>query len=121
MTPVSIRFLRPTWSAIADCWFLIEIQLHKPQDFQPAIENQQSTMLFLACPSCKRQQRDIARLLDRRRQPVLVRSAHARQTPRHDLAALGHELPEQPVVLVVDVFDLLDAELTYFLAPEEFA
>ena len=43
------------------------------------------------------------------------------QTPRHDLAALGHELPEQPVIFVVDVGDLLGAELANFLAPEKLA
>src|SRR5271166_3200266 len=46
--------------------------------------------------------------------------AHARQAARHDLAAFGHELPEQPVVLVVDVFDFLGAELADFLSPEKF-
>src|SRR5246127_2548300 len=50
-----------------------------------------------------------------------MRRAHARQAARHDLAALGDELSEQPVVLVVDVFDLFDAELANLLAPEELA
>ena len=52
---------------------------------------------------------------------MLVRRAHARQAAWHDLAALGHELSQQPVVLVVDVFNLLDAELANLLAPEELA
>jgi hypothetical protein len=52
---------------------------------------------------------------------VLVRRAHTSQAPRHDLAALGYELTQKTVILVVDVFDLLDAELAYFLAPEELA
>src|SRR5581483_2387913 len=69
----------------------------------------------------KRQQGDVAGLLDGRGQTALVRHAHAGQTPRHDLAALGHKLSEQAVVLVVDGFDLLDAELANFLAPEVFA
>src|ERR1700757_1614059 len=50
-----------------------------------------------------------------------MRRAHARQAARNDLAALGDELSEQPVVLVVDVFDLFDAELANLLAPEELA
>src|SRR5437879_2543973 len=50
-----------------------------------------------------------------------MRRANAGQPPRHDLPALGHELAKQPVILVVDVLDLLDAELANFLAPEKFA
>src|SRR5579871_3548163 len=80
--------------------------------------NQQSS---LACSSRKRQQGDVARLLDCRCEPVLVRCAHAGQAARHDLAALRDKLAEHPVVLVVDVFDSLDAELADLLAPEEFA
>ena len=52
------------------------------------------------------------------RQTPLVRRANAGQTPRHDLAALGHELREQADVLVVDGFNLLDAELANLLAAE---
>ena len=37
-----------------------------------------------------------------------------------DLAALGHKLAEQPVILVVDVRDFLGAELADFFAPEKF-
>src|ERR1700686_3920360 len=50
-----------------------------------------------------------------------MRRAHARQAPGHDLAALGDKLPEQPVIFVVDVGDLLGAELANFLAPEKLA
>src|ERR1700745_4466435 len=50
-----------------------------------------------------------------------MRRAHACQPARNDLAALGDELPEQPVIFVVDVFDLLDAEFANLLAPEELA
>src|SRR5450755_4386725 len=77
--------------------------------------------MLLRRPSRKRQQRDIARLLDGCRQTVLMRRAHAGQAPRHDFAALGDELPEHAVVLVVDVLDLLDAEFTNFLTPEKLA
>ena len=50
-----------------------------------------------------------------------MRRADAGQAARDDLAALGHELAEQAKVLVVDVVDLLDAELALLLATEEFA
>jgi hypothetical protein len=50
-----------------------------------------------------------------------MRRADSGQAARHNLAALGDELAEQPVVLVVDVFDFLDAELTDLLAPEKLA
>src|ERR1700736_759259 len=73
-----------------------------------------------ACP-CKRQQSNVARLLDRRRKTPLMRSAYAGQPARHDLAALSDELPEHAVVLVVDVLDLFHAELADFLAPEKLA
>ena len=49
-----------------------------------------------------------------------MRCADARQAAWDDFAALGYKLAEQPVVLVVDVFDLLDTEFANFLAPEEF-
>src|SRR5262249_28047427 len=68
--------------------------------------------------SCKRQQRDVARLLDRQGKPPLVRRANARQTPGNDLSTLRDKLREQTNVLVVDVLDLLDAELADFLTPE---
>src|SRR5438045_5547899 len=76
---------------------------------------------FLRRSSRKRQQGDIPSLLDRRRQTVLMRCADTSQAPRHNLSALRDKLPQQTVVLVVNVFDLLDAELAYFLAPEELA
>jgi len=52
---------------------------------------------------------------------MLVWRAHAGQPPGHNLATFGHELAEQPVILVVDVGDLLRAELADFLAPEKLA
>jgi hypothetical protein len=67
----------------------------------------------------ERQQGDIPRLLNRIAQPTLMRGANACQTPWNDLAALGHELPEQAHVLIVDRIDLLDAELANLLAAEE--
>jgi hypothetical protein len=68
----------------------------------------------------ERQQSDIARLLDRPRETALVRRAHSGQASRSDLAAFRHELRQQTYILVIDRFDLLDAELANFLAPEEF-
>src|ERR1700687_1860430 len=50
-----------------------------------------------------------------------MRCAYARQAPRHDLAPLGDKLAEHAVILVVDVFNFLDAELANFLAPEKLA
>src|SRR5438477_8064078 len=75
--------------------------------------------MLLRRSSGKRQQGDVAGLLDGRRQTVLVRRAYAGQAPRNDLAALSDELAEHAVILVVDVLDFLDAELANFLAPEK--
>jgi hypothetical protein len=67
------------------------------------------------------QQCDVACLLDSGAYATLVRRAHASETARNDLPALSDELPEQAHVLVIDVIDLLDAELADLLATEEFA
>src|SRR5690242_21845916 len=66
----------------------------------------------------ERQKSDVARLLDRVRQAPLVRRAHARDAPRNNLPALGHEGVQHFDVFVVDVVDFLDAELGRLLAPE---
>jgi hypothetical protein len=50
-----------------------------------------------------------------------MRSANAGQPPRHNLAALGHELPQQLHVAVRNRIDLLGAELANLLAAEELA
>src|SRR5262245_33841840 len=47
--------------------------------------------------------------------------AGAEHAPRQDLAALGRERPQQLDVLVVDVVDLVRAELADLAAPEEVA
>src|SRR5271166_6330471 len=78
-----------------------------------------SWLLATALPSRERQQRDVARLLDGGGEAALVRRANAGQPPWHDLARLGHELPEQPYVLVIHAVDLLDAELANLLAAEK--
>src|SRR5580692_11517587 len=64
------------------------------------------------------QQRNIPRLLDRQRQPSLMRCANTGQAPGHDSPALCHELRQQTNVLVVDGLDFFDAEFANLLAPE---
>src|SRR5579884_4338069 len=70
---------------------------------------------------CERQQRDVASLLDRSSKTTLVGRADPTQPPRHNLSALGDELRQQPVILVVDGVNLLDAELANLLPPEVLA
>src|SRR5205809_4292026 len=80
-------------------------------------------------PSCNpaisvrhiRNQRDLPRALDRRLELALVHRAGARDPPRQDLAALRHERRDQLDVLVVDVVDLVRAELADFAAAEQCA
>src|SRR5258708_38582378 len=69
----------------------------------------------------KRQQGDVARPLAGSGKAALMRLAYAGKAARNNLSPLGHELSQQPNVFVVDVVDLLDAELAYFLAAEELA
>ena len=76
---------------------------------------------FLRGAPGKRQQRDVARLLDGQGQTPLVRRADSGQAPRNDLAALRHELRQQPDVLVVDGLDFLHAEFANLLAAKIFA
>src|ERR1700686_2457711 len=70
----------------------------------------------LSGASGKRQQRNIARLLDRQGQPPLMRCANAGQSPRNDSSTFGNKLREQTNVLIVDSLDLFDAELANLLA-----
>ena len=72
-------------------------------------------------PRRKRKQRDVASLLDGARQTALMRGAHTGQTAWHNLAALSHELLQQPHVAVGNRIDLLGAELADLLAAEELA
>src|SRR6478672_7630262 len=65
-----------------------------------------------------RDERDLPGALDRRLQLALMLGAGAGDAPRQDLAALGHERTDQLDVLVVDVVDLVRAELAD-LAPAE--
>src|SRR5579864_742324 len=75
----------------------------------------------LTCPSCKRQQRDVAGLLDRRTQTALVWRAHTGQAARNDLPALGHKLRQQAHVFVIDRLDLLSTKLADLLATKIFS
>ena len=67
------------------------------------------------------EQRDVARLLDGKRDATLVASADTGQPARNDLAPLGNEALQQAHIAVADRIDLLGAELADLLAPEEFA
>jgi hypothetical protein len=60
---------------------------------------------------CKRQQSDVARLLDGPRQPPLMGGADAGEAPGHYLAPLGDELLQQAYIAIVDSVDLLAKEL----------
>jgi hypothetical protein len=77
--------------------------------------------LFLRSAPGKRQQRNVPCLLDGGGQAPLVRCADSGETPRHNLAAFGHELRKQPNVFVVDGFNFLHAELANLLAAKIFA
>src|SRR5262245_21715483 len=66
-----------------------------------------------------RDQRELARALDRHLQLSLVQSARARDPQRLNLAALGQERRQQTHVLVIDVVDLLRAELADSATSEE--
>src|SRR5689334_18212532 len=65
-----------------------------------------------------RQERDLPRALDGRLQLALVHRAGARNAPRHHFAALRHERSNHLDVLVVDVVDLVRAELADLAAAE---
>jgi hypothetical protein len=99
---------------IFDCW----IEESALQRF--SLNNQKSKIhnSLLRRPSRKRQQGNVASLLDGGGKTTLVRSANSRQPAWHDFAAFGHELGQQPNVLVVDSLNLFDAKLADLLTPE---
>src|ERR1043165_8908711 len=66
-----------------------------------------------------RDKRDLPRALDGDLQLPLVHRAGARDAARQNLAALRHERSQELHVLVVDVVDLVRAELADLAAPEE--
>src|SRR5688572_18277748 len=65
-----------------------------------------------------RNQRQLARAHQRRAQLPLVHGAGAGNAPRQDLGPLGHERHQELGVLVVDVVDLVRAELADLAAAE---
>ena len=72
-------------------------------------------------PRGKRQQGDVAGLLDGAGQAALVGGADAGEPAGHDFAALGHKPLQQPDIAVGDGVDLLGTELADLLAAEELA
>src|ERR1700760_4057543 len=64
----------------------------------------------LASRAGVREQRHLARVLDRGRDVALVPGAVARDAARADLAAVGDVLAQQAGVLVIDVADAFLAE-----------
>src|SRR5690348_15481319 len=58
----------------------------------------------------ERQERDLARPLERQGQPPLVAGTGAGDAARQDLAALGDEAPKARHLLVIDVVHPLDAK-----------
>jgi hypothetical protein len=80
---------------------------------------QPSHQTLVAC--CKRQQSDVAGLLDGASQTALVRGANAGEAPRHNLAALGHKSLQQSDVAVRNCVNLLGTKLADLLAAEELA
>src|SRR5207237_98483 len=66
-----------------------------------------------------RNERDLTRALDGRLQLPLMHGAGTGDAPRQNLAALGHEGTEQLDVLIVDVVDLVRAELADFAPAEQ--
>ena len=70
-------------------------------------------------PCGKRQQGDIPGLLDGPGQSALMRSTHAGDPARHNLAAFGHKPLQQPDIAIRDRIDLLGTELADFFAAEE--
>src|SRR5262249_47465669 len=65
----------------------------------------------------ERQKRYRTRPLDGERDLALVLGAGSEHAPGEDLAAVGHEADQRLDVLVVDVVDLLLAELADLAAP----
>src|SRR5919107_1559610 len=65
-----------------------------------------------------RNQCELARAHQRRTQLPLVHRAGTRDAARQNLRPLGHERHQELDVLVVDVVDLVRAELAHLAAPE---
>src|SRR5687768_18389245 len=80
-----------------------------------------TSMFLFSLISGVGQERQLARPHDRHPQPALVLRAGAGNPPRQHLASLGDEAAQQLDVLVVDVVDLVRAELADLAAPEKSA
>src|SRR5262245_17011759 len=65
-----------------------------------------------------RDQRELARAHDRRPQLPLMERTRSRNAPRQNLGPLGDERHQELHVLVVDVVDLVRAELADFATTE---
>src|SRR5262245_20463389 len=63
-----------------------------------------------------RQEREVARALDRRRQLPLIRRAGARDPARNDLAGLRDVRLQRREIFVVDLLDAFGREATKLLA-----
>jgi hypothetical protein len=70
---------------------------------------------------CKRQQSDVARLLDGSRQPPLMGGADAGEAPGYYLAPLSDKLLQQAYIAIVDGVDLFDTKFANLLAAKELA
>src|SRR4030095_14811737 len=68
-----------------------------------------------------RDERNLPRALDRRLEFPLMHRAGARDAPRQNLAALGDERANQLDVLVIDVVDLVRADIAALPPPEQCA
>ena len=68
----------------------------------------------------EREQRNVSRPLDRRRQHTLMVRAVACDASRHNLTPLGQEITQHTVVFEIDIFYALDAK-TANLTPRKTA
>jgi hypothetical protein len=72
-------------------------------------------------PRGKWQQSNVARPLNGRSQPALVRRAYSGQPAWNNLAPFCHKLAQQANVFVIDVINFFHAEFADLFAPEKFA
>src|SRR5882672_10999557 len=63
-----------------------------------------------------RQERDVARALDRAREHSMMLGAVARGTAGDELAALGDEISQKRHVFIIDIDHAIDAEAAGFAA-----
>src|SRR5215510_13871383 len=75
-------------------------------------------MRYLVSLGHERKDCEVTRALDGLGELPLVDRADTRDASRQNLAPLGNEVPQQSSVLVIDIRDLLGAELADSLAPQ---